>query len=171
MKSEDASVDEGIRITPRVPASEIAAFIQPDQIDSLLEPWLPDAGERTMVIRCLLEVGPAHHRGSNFVLLRLLGLLLKRSGASPTPLSTAAVVPVPLRIPLSVDSSTGPMNYPLGVPTDVLERLAPRGSRAWAAMIDCLTDGPPQHSLANAAMLCILSTLLRAGDTAADPAR
>lgn len=154
-----------------VPASEIAAFVQPDQIDTLLEPWLPDAGERVMVVRCLLEVGPAHHRGSNFVLLRLLGLLLTRSGASPISVASSSVAPVPLRIPPSVESSAGTMSYPLGVPTDVLERLAPRGSRALAAMIDCLTDGPPQHSLANAAMLCILSALLRGGDTAADPAR
>lgn len=76
------------------------------------------------------------------------------------------MAPIRLRIPPSVDATTEPAAYPLGVPTAVLERLAPRGSREWTAMIDCLTDGPPQHSLANAAMLLLIDALLRASERA-----
>ena len=163
--------DAAVRMTHRVPASEIAAFIQPDAIDALLAPWLPDPGERAMVVRCLLEVGPAHHRGSNYVLLRLMGLLLTRISPAAKPAPATSYAPVPLRIPPSVETTDGEMKYPFGVPTDVLERLAPKGSRSWVAMIDCLTDGPPQHSLANAAMLCMLDALLRENDPSAGPNR
>lgn len=152
--------------SPLVPASEIAAFIEPQTVDDLLAPWLPDAGERAMIVRCLLDVGPAHHRGSNYVLLCLLGCLLAKHGITPTRQEGVAMAPIRLRIPPSVDATTEPAAYPLGVPTAVLERLAPRGSREWTAMIDCLTDGPPQHSLANAAMLLLIDALLRASERA-----
>jgi hypothetical protein len=33
-------------------------------------------------------------------------------------------------------------------------------------MIDCVTDGPPQHALANAVMLCVLDAVLAAGEPA-----
>lgn len=151
---------------PLVPASEIAAFIEPQKIDDLLAHWLPDAGERAMIVRCLLAVGPAHHRGSNYVLLRLLGMLLPQRGMVPNQQEVPACAPIRLRIPLSADSEGESPTYPLGIPTSVLERLAPRGSRAWLAMIDCLSDGPPQHSLANAAMLLLIDALLRTGESA-----
>ena len=155
----------GMAPLPRhVPASEIAAFIQADRIDALLTPWLPEDGERALVVRCLLDVGPAHHRGSNYILLRLLGLLLERQKNHPTPQRVIDSAPIPLRVPPAVQAPEGPMQYPLGVPTSALERLAPRGSRSFAAMVDCLTDGPPQHSLANAAMLCLLEALFAASD-------
>ncbi|TXH23896.1 MAG: hypothetical protein E6Q99_07425 [Elusimicrobia bacterium] len=147
-----------------VPASEIAAFIRREEIESLLRPWLPDAGECEMVVRCLLDVGPAHHRGSNYILLRLLGLLVSRLGVVPPPRSKEECSAIPLRVPRQLPSPDAPISYPLGLPLPVLERLAPRGSRQLAAMLDCLSDGPPQHSLANAAMLQLIDVLLRASD-------
>lgn len=161
---DDLSTLKPAAVPPLVPASEIAAFIEPETIDELLTPWLPDAGERAMIVRCLLDVGPAHHRGSNYVLLRMLGLLLKKHGTTPTQDLGLASAPIRLRIPPTMDATTEPAAYPLGEPTAVLARLAPAGSRAWAAMIDCLSDGPPQHSLANAAMLLLLDALLSAGE-------
>ena len=163
---DDSSTSQPLAASPLVPASEIAAFIDPGAIDELLAPWLPDAGERAMVVRCLLDVGPAHHRGSNYVLLRLLGLLLKKHGVPPAQPQKPASMPIRLRIPPTVDATAEPAVYPLGVPTAVLEHLTARGSRAWVAMIDCLSDGPPQHSLANAAMLLLIDALLRAGESA-----
>lgn len=151
-----------------VPASEIGAFIQSEKINALLAPWLPDEGERAFVVRCLLEVGPAHHRGANYILLRLLGLLLERYAASVKPSRDTESAPILLRVPPAMQAMEEPMQYPLGMPTAVLERLAPRGSRSFAAMVDCLTDGPPQHTLANAAMLCMLEALLTAREEAAD---
>lgn len=177
---------------PHVPASEIAAFIHRREIEALLRPWLPDEGEREMVLRCLIEVGPAHHRGSNYILLRLLGLLLSRLPSSLDSSQSSAQSsaqslgrasssaswppewqPIVLRVPPSLHFGPQPDTYPLGLPIAVLDRLAPRGSRQQAAMLDCLGDGPPQHSLANAAMLLILDALLRAGDgsNAPDDAR
>lgn len=147
-----------------VPASEIAAFIDSQTIDDILAPWLPDVGERAMIVRCLLDVGPAHHRGSNYVLLRLLGLLLKQHGMGPNSQQLREMAPIRLRVPPTVDTTSEPAAYPLGIPTAVIERLAPHGSRAWLAMIDCLSDGPPQHSLANAAMLLVIDALLRASE-------
>lgn len=162
--AEDVFTAKPAAAGPLVPASEIAAFIEPQAIDELLAPWLPDAGERAMIVRCLLDVGPAHHRGSNYVLLRLLGVLLKKNGGPPPRSESPVSAPIRLRIPPSLDTASEPAAYPLGVPTTVLERLAPRGSRAWVAMIDCLSDGPPQHSLANAAMLLLIDALLRASE-------
>ena len=75
-------------------------------------PGFPDAGERVMVVRCLLEVGPAHHRGSNFVFALARFAPLTRSGASPISVASSSVAPVPLRIPPSVESSAGTMSYP-----------------------------------------------------------
>ena len=42
----------------------------------------------------------------------------------------------------------------------MLALLAAEGSAEQAAMIDCLTDGPPQHSLANAMMMQLLASML-----------
>lgn len=163
---EEVSTLKPAAVSSLVPASEIAAFIEPQAIDDLLAPWLSDAGERAMIVRCLLDVGPAHHRGSNYVLLRLLGLLLSKQKTVPQRPTDDATAPIRLRIPPTANETSEPASYPLGVPTQVLEHLAPRGSRAWAAMIDCLTDGPPQHSLANAAMLLLIDALLGAGEIA-----
>lgn len=51
-------------------------------------------------------------------------------------------------------------NFPIRLPTAVLERLAPAGSPEHQAMIDSLIDGPPQHALGNVAMICLLARLL-----------
>lgn len=161
---KDVSVSHPAMAAQLVPASEIAAFIDSQMIEDLLEPWLPDAGERSMIVRCLLNVGPAHHRGSNYVLLRLLGLLIRQHGMVPNPQQCLEMAPIRLRVPPTVDTTSEPPAYPLGIPTSVLERLAPPGSRAWLAMIDCLSDGPPQHSLANAAMLLVIDALLRTSE-------
>ena len=52
------------------------------------------------------------------------------------------------------------MAYPLALPTGPLERLAPAGSSDQASMVECLSDGPPQHALANAAMMWLMGAAL-----------
>ncbi|MFO0578281.1 MAG: hypothetical protein U1A78_30110 [Polyangia bacterium] len=143
-----------------IPLSDIHAFIRRADIDALLHPLVPDDGERALVLRALLDVGPAHHRGANYILLRLLGLLLERSSRSPSPPAEAEAIPIPLRLPPHLATDRADAQFPLRLPTRALERLAPRGSRDFAAMVDCLIDGPPQHSLANAAILSLLEALL-----------
>lgn len=147
-----------------VPASTINSFIEPTRVEELLAPWLTDPADRAFVARCVLGEGPAHHRGANYVLLRLLAEALAARGgalpAAPPHLDEDTRVPVPMRLPPAVASLAEDGDYPLRFPRRVLERLAPAGSPALEAMIDCVTDGPPQHALANAAMLCLLDALL-----------
>ncbi len=52
--------------------------------------------------------------------------------------------------------------YPLTLPVDALRELAGGDDRHVGAMVDCLTDGPPQHALANVAMVALIQGLLAA---------
>lgn len=144
-----------------VRSSEITSFIDRGRLEALLAPWVPAEADRAFVARCMLGEGPAHHRGANFVLLRLLGELAARLAPAPAP--TTDPVPVPIRLPPHVPSADD-RDYPLGFPRRVIARLAPGDPATVAAMIDCVTDGPPQHALANAAMLCLLDAMLVATD-------
>lgn len=141
----------------RSPSSAIGAFIDSKAIDALLEPYIADAGDRAWVVRCMLDTGPAHHRGANFVLLSLLGHVRDKLPAGEER-DGGPAVPIPMRVPERAESED--TNFPLGVPLRAIERLAPAGSRDADAMIDCLIDGPPQHALANAAMAQLLADIL-----------
>ena len=144
-----------------VPSSVISGFIEPQKIDALLAPWIPEPTARAFVVRCVLAEGPAHHRGANYVLLRLLGQVLERvAPAGAVPASAGEPLEVPMRLPPHLARASEPKSFPLPLPAGPLERLAPRGSREFEAMVDCLTDGPPQHALANVAMVTLLAELL-----------
>lgn len=145
-----------------VPSSAITGFVDQARIDALLAPWVPDDAARAFVVRCILGEGPAHHRGASFVLLALLGQLVERLQARGASHEGA---PVPLRLPPHLAEDHDDDAYPLTLPTRALERLAPKGSRELEAMIDCLTDGPPHHALANAAMVALLDALLERTDS------
>ncbi len=144
-----------------VPSSAISRFIEPQRLEELLTPWVPDEAERAFVVRCMLAEGPAHHRGANYVLLSLLGRVLERlpAGAS-VPAPGGEPLEVPMRLPPHLAKGSQPKSYPLPLPSAPLEQLAPRGSRDFEAMVDCLTDGPPQHALANVAMVALLAEIL-----------
>lgn len=145
-----------------VPSTAITGFIDRGRIDALLAPWVPDPAGRAFVVRCMLDEGPAHHRGANYVLLSLLGLLIEQGGPAGSP-SAADSVPVPIRVPAAQVEDPGRLAYPLPLRTRALEGLA-RNPRELEAMVDCLTDGPPQHALANAALVALIDLLLeRAG--------
>lgn len=146
----------------RSPTSAVAAIIQPDRIERLLEPYVPDHEERAFVVRCMVGEGPIHHRGASYTLLVLLGSLLDRAAPpAPAPDDTETV-PVPLRLPPhTAPRDDGDHHYPLQMPLAPLTRLAPKGSPELTAIIDCLLDGPPHHALANAAMVCLIDALLQ----------
>lgn len=144
---------------PPVPSSQILSFLDEAEIERVLAPWLPDPHDRAFVARCMLREGPAHHRGANYVLLRLLAEAAA-TRAAVAPAAPDDTVAVPLRLPPRVAGTHADDHYPLTFPRRVLERLAPDAPETVAAMIDCVTDGPPQHALANAAMLCLLDALL-----------
>jgi hypothetical protein len=144
----------------RVPSSAIERFIQPERIDALLAPWIPSEADREFVVRCILAEGPAHHRGANYVLLALLGKLLERVGP-PSSAPDVPSAPIAIRLPPHLTVDDEETDFPLRLPIAPLEQLADPDSPEITAMIDCLTDGPPQHALANAAMVCLLGEILR----------
>jgi hypothetical protein len=154
-------------------AAPSAAFIDSSRIDALLAGALPDDEDRAFVVRCILGEGPAHHRGANYVLLRLLGMIVDRLGATDmTALRARGTSPVAMKVPPHLARRGSLMAYPLGLPTAPLETLAPTGTPDHAAMAECLSDGPPQHALANAAMLWLIGAALeRLEDRSPESAR
>lgn len=137
------------------------AFIDASRVDAILEGAVPDPEDRAFVVRCILSEGPAHHRGANYALLRLLGLLLDRlGGGDMAALRSRGTIPVPMKVPPHLERQGSLMAYPLPLPIAPLSELAPPASPEQSAMADCLSDGPPQHALANAAMLWLIGAAL-----------
>lgn len=146
---------------PHPRPSSAPAFIDPSRLDTLLAGVLPDQADRAFVVRCILGEGPGHHRGANYVLLVLLGMVVEGlGGADMDGLRAHGTLPVPMKVPPHLKRPDSLMAYPLELPTRPLERLASAGSFEQAAMADCLMDGPPQHALANAAMLWLIGAAL-----------
>jgi hypothetical protein len=149
----------------RIPPASVA-FIDSSGIDALLAPLLPEDEDRAFVVRCILSEGPLHHRGANFVLVRLLAMLLEGgvTEAEVAALRKKGGMPVPMRVPPHLARPGSMMSYPLDLPTGPLDRLAAAGSPEHSAMAQCLMDGPPQHALANATMMWLIGLALeRAG--------
>jgi len=142
-------------------SAQSIAFIDPARIDAILASALPDDEDRAFVVRCILGEGPAHHRGANYVLLGLLGLLVERlGGADMSALGARGTMPVAMKVPPHLERQGSLMSYPLGLPMAPLSELAPAATPEQAAMVECLSDGPPQHALANAAMLWLIGAAL-----------
>lgn len=144
-----------------MPASRALRFIDSQGVDALLAPLVPDAADRAFVRRCILEEGPIHHRGANYVLLTLMARLAEQLGVAAGP--AAQPVRVPMRLPPHLVHELGDSAYPLPLATRALDELAGNDPERLDAMIDCLTDGPAQHALANVLMVNLLDGLLAAG--------
>jgi len=138
--------------------------VDQDRLAELLSPWVPDAHEREFVVRCIAQEGPLHHRRASYALLHLLGEVLERLGGAPE-VDPQQGVAVPLRLPpharSHMDAASRESTYPLRMPTDVLDRVAPSGSPGHEATVSALLDGPPHHALANAGMVCLLEAILQ----------
>lgn len=133
------------------------AFLDRARLDELLVPLVPDAGDRDFVARCLVGEGPAHHRGANFILVSLLGRLLERL---PGEDAGGGGARVPMRLPPHLQDELEAQDFPLLLPTRALTALAGPDPRRLDEMVDCLTDGPPQHALANVVMVALLDRAL-----------
>lgn len=142
-----------------IPASRILDFVNEASLSGWLQPLVPDAQDRAFVVRCLIGEGPIHHRGSNYILLALLGRALEASGGAQPVLEGAAV---PMRLPPHLGEAMAEGNYPLTLPLSSLSELAGGDAQQLEAMVDCLTDGPPQHALANVVMVALIESMLAA---------
>lgn len=140
-----------------LPASQVLGFVDEAQLQQALAPLLADAGDRRFVTRCLVGEGPLHHRGANYVLLTLLARAVQAHGAPP---SGSGGAPVPMRLPPHLADDAEDSHYPLRLPLRALGDLAGGDAARLAAMVDCLTDGPPQHALANVVMVALIEALL-----------
>ena len=47
------------------PPSFVRDVFKREDLMMLLEPWIPGATDREFVVRCILDEGPIHHRGSS----------------------------------------------------------------------------------------------------------
>lgn len=140
-------------------ASRVLDFVDENRLSELLTPLVPDAADRAFVLRCVVGEGPLHHRGANYILLTLLAQAAQTSEATPADLQAAGVA-VPMRLPPYLAESVDEAAYPLLLPTGALLALAGGDQTQLAAMVDCLTDGPSQHALANVIMVALLERLL-----------
>jgi hypothetical protein len=140
-----------------VPASRALRFVDPASLEALLSPLIPSKEDREFVQRCLIDEGPLHHRGANYLLLRLLGRVLERVPGVDAPLVGERV---PMRLPPHLEDEVEEGSFPLPIPTRALRELLGDDEEAMEAAVDCLTDGPPQHALANVVMVALLERLL-----------
>src|SRR5678815_1468409 len=77
-----------------------ATFIDPARVDALLAGAVPDDEDRAFVVRCILGEGPVHHRGANYVLLLLLGMVVDAVGGADTAaLRARGTLPVAMKVP------------------------------------------------------------------------
>jgi hypothetical protein len=65
-----------------------------------------------------------------------------------------------MRLPPHLAGTSADAAYPLALPLHALRELAGGDEARVDAMVDCLTDGPPQHALANVAMVALIEALL-----------
>lgn len=140
-----------------VPSSRALRFVDRAALDSLLVPLVPSAADRQFVIRCLVDEGPLHHRGANDVLLRLVGSVLERLPGDDAPVQG---VKVPMRLPPHLEGTVEEGEFPIALPTRALRSLLGNDEASLEAAVDCLTDGPPQHALANVVLVALLERIL-----------
>lgn len=129
------------------------------EIDRALAPFVPDPSDRAFILRCVLEEGPAHHRGASFAILRVLSLAIERLGAPSKDLSAIPTTPLTIRLPPHLAEAAEDNAYPIGLPTRAL-REALGDPELEAAAVDALCDGPAHHALANAMMLWLIEAIL-----------
>lgn len=143
----------------RAAASAIAQVLDADRLARILAPWVPDVGERTFLVRCIIGEGPIHHRGASYALIALAGTIAERVGAD-VPLPDRTGIPVPMRLPphLERPGQESPA-YPLCLDPAALDGLA--GGHAGVVLADAIIDGPPHHALANVVLVNLLSAILR----------
>ncbi len=140
----------------------VVAAIDHQRISALVATCVPDPAARDFIVRCMLDEGPVHHRGDNFVILALLGEVLGRlpppEGGKPC---DSASLPVPMRIPPAHLTGAEPKSYPISIPQAPLALLDGGDPARRSVLAECLADGPPHHALANAMTVQLLHAILQ----------
>jgi hypothetical protein len=131
-------------------------LVQPERIDALLAPWVPNEEDRAFVLRNILAEGPEHHRITTYTILILLGEVLAATGGDRRGLGPG--VDVPMRLPPRRDQR--PATFPATLPTRILSRVLPPDRSEDPVVVDALLGGPSHHALANAAMIDLLDRIL-----------
>jgi len=145
----------------RAAASAIGSVLDADRLMRILAPWIPDAGERTFVVRCIIGEGPIHHRGASYALIALAGAIAERLGVSAIPPGHEAIQ-VPMRqAPHMERHDHDAPTYPLALDPSGLAYLAGGQAGIRQVLADAVTDGPSHHALANVALLNLLAAILR----------
>lgn len=145
----------------RAASSAISLVLDADRLMCILAPWIPDAGERAFVVRCIIGEGPIHHRGASYALIALAGAIAERLGASAIPLGEEAVqVPMRQAPHMERHAHESPV-YPMALDPSGIIYLAGGQTGDSQALTDAVTDGPSHHALANVALLNLLAAILR----------
>lgn len=145
----------------RAAASAIALVLDADRLARILEPWVPDVGERTYMVRCIIGEGPIHHRGASYALIALAGAIAERLGVA-VPATDNTGISVPMRLPPHLERpGEEPPAYPMRLDPTGLDHLANGHAGVRQVLADAVTDGPPHHALANVALLNLLAAILR----------
>lgn len=142
----------------RPSARDIREAIDADSMERLLERWVKDTGQRRFLARCIIDEGPAHHRGANYVILSILARLLEQLQIPVAPLGDRPLR-VELRLPPHLREQSTGGEYPLDLPLEALAGIVAEGTAEERALVDCLIDGPAHHALANVATVRALHEL------------
>lgn len=145
------------RTGPKEPSGGRRRALDAGPIDAALVEIVPDARDRAFVLRCVLEEGPRHHRIASWALLRMLAAVLAEVGGANPGATEGASAPLGMRLPPSVAASSEDAEFPIGLPTGMLRSVLSEDEATLA--VECLTDGPPHHALANAAMTWMLQAI------------
>jgi len=168
-RSRVAQALTDLQVDERMPPAHLhqhdhpaVAAIDRQRISTLVAAYAPDPAACAFIVRCILDEGPIHHRGDNFVLLALLGEVLDRlpPADSDVPCNCASF-PIPMRIPPAHHAGSEPKTYPLSIPQAPLALLDGGDPARRSTLAECLADGPPHHALANAMMVNLLHTILQ----------
>ena len=127
------------------------------RLEQGLAPLVPDPRERAFALRCVLEEGPAHHRGANAALLLLL-LEATRKAGGPWPSQETGKRPR-MHLPPHLMEDNPDTSYPVSLPERALRRVT-GDDAVTQELVGALLDGPPQHSVANALMVALLEGLI-----------
>jgi hypothetical protein len=99
----------------------------------------------------------------------MLAAVLAEVGGADAETREGPSEPLSMSLPPSVAAASDDASFPIGIPTRMLGEVLDAGETALA--VECLSDGPPHHSLANAAMAWLVQAIYDRVQRAPPPSR